>query len=40
MTALEEWFAKYFAAEYLNVQNPEAFRAQAWEELQKILQPQ
>lgn len=36
-TALDEWFNKYFAPEYLNVQSPEDFRAQAKAELLKTL---
>lgn len=37
---LTEWFEKYFAPEYLNVQDKEAWRAQAKEELLKAVQPQ
>ena len=34
---LKEWFDKYFAKEYLNVQMPEAHRAQAEADLAKVL---
>lgn len=33
---LDEWFAKYFASEYLNVQDKEAWTAQAKAELQQV----
>lgn len=35
---LDEWFDKYFAHEYLNVQDKEAWRASAKAELQEAVQ--
>lgn len=34
---LKEWFDKYFAPEYLNVQKPADYRAEAEAELQTVL---
>lgn len=34
---LEEWFDQYFAPEYLNVQDPAAFKEQAKQALQEVL---
>lgn len=36
---LEEWFAKYFAPEYLNVQDKEDWTKRAKAELQHLLAP-
>lgn len=35
---LQEWLDKYFAPEYLNVQDPVAFKQAASEELAAVLQ--
>lgn len=33
---LDDWFTKYFAPEYLNVQNPVLWKAQAMADLQTV----
>lgn len=35
---LQEWLDKFFAPEYLNVQDPAAFKQQATDELNQVLQ--
>ena len=34
---LDEWFNKFFSPEYLNVQDKEAWKAMAQQELQEVL---
>jgi hypothetical protein len=36
---MDEWFAKYFADEYVNVQDKEAWRTMAKAEMQAITSP-
>jgi hypothetical protein len=37
--SMDEWFAKYFAHEYLNVQDKEGWVAMARAEMQAVMSP-